>query len=91
MGAINIKKFGLAMGSTFALLYLGCMIVMATAGKQGSIFFFNSLMHGLDVTSIIRMDMPLWEAAIGIVEIFILGWLTGASIAAIYNFSIKKK
>jgi hypothetical protein len=65
----------------YAILYLGCMIVMATAGREASIFFFNSLMHGIDVTSIIRMDMPLWEAGIGIVEIFILGWLSGASIA----------
>lgn len=91
MGVINIKRFGLAVGSTFALLYLGCMIVMATADKEGSIFFFNSLMHGIDVTSIIRMDIPLWEAGIGIIEIFILGWLTGASIAGIYNFSCKER
>lgn len=91
MGAINIKKFGLAFGFTFALLYLGCMLVMSTVGKEGTIFFFNSLMHGIDVTSIIRMDMPLWEMIIGIIEIFILGWLTGATIASIYNFGLRKR
>lgn len=91
MGAINIKRFSFSVGAAFALLYLGCMLVMATAGKEGTIFFFNSLMHGIDFSSIIRMDMPLWEAVIGIIEIFILGWLTGATIASIYNFGLKKK
>jgi hypothetical protein len=55
-----------------------------------SILFFNSLMHGIDVTSIIRTDMPWWEMAMGLVEIFILGWLTGATIASIYNFGFGK-
>lgn len=87
---INIRKFGLAVGLTGALLYLGCMLVMATTGHAGTVQFFNSLLHGLDVSAIIRMDIPLWEAGIGLVETFILGWLVGASIAGIYNGSIKK-
>ncbi|MDX1314994.1 MAG: DUF5676 family membrane protein, partial [Eudoraea sp.] len=45
---------------------------------------------GLDTTSIIRMDVPLWEAGLGIVQTFILGWLIGACIAAFYNAQIKK-
>jgi hypothetical protein len=91
MNRINIKKFGFAIGLTGALLYAGCMIVMATAGQEGSIMFFNSLLHGLDITNIIRMDVPIWEALIGIVQTFILGWLIGASIAAFYNAQIKTK
>lgn len=91
MGAINIKRFGFAFGATFALLRLGCFFVMATAGKDTSIRFFNSLLHGLDVTSIIRMNMSIGEMAIGIIEIFILGWLTGATIASIYNCTCRAK
>lgn len=91
MERINIKKFGLAWGITFALLYLGCMFVMLTIGKRGAILFFNSLMHGIDVTSIVRMDMPLWEMIMGIIEIFILGWLIGAAIASIYNLKLRKE
>lgn len=90
MNRINIKKLGFAVGLTGALLYLGCMVVMLTAGREGTIDFFNSLLHGLDTTSIIRMDVPLWEAAIGIVQTFIIGWLIGALIAAFYNAQIKK-
>ena len=91
METINIKRFGAAFGVRFALLYLGCVFVMWTVGKQTSILFFNSLMHGIDVTSIIRTDMPWWEMAMGLVEIFILGWLTGATIASIYNFGLDRQ
>ncbi|HZJ36410.1 MAG TPA: DUF5676 family membrane protein [Gillisia sp.] len=81
---------GLAIGLTGALLYLGCMILMTTVGHDGTVKFFNNLLHGLDTSSVIRMDIPLWEAGIGIVETFILGWLIGACIAAIYNATIKE-
>jgi hypothetical protein len=91
MNTINIRKLGLATGSTGALLYLGCAIVMATVGHNGTVRFFNSLLHGLDVTSIVRMNMPFWEACVGIAETFILGWLVGACIAAIYNLTLKSK
>lgn len=89
--SINVRKFGFAVGLTGALLYLGCMIVMTTVGHTGAVTFFNSLLHGLDVSTILRMNVPLWEAAVGIVETFILGWLIGACIAGFYNaFSFKK-
>ena len=88
----DAKKMGLAFGLTAALLYLGCMLVMATVGHGNSIKFFNSLLHGLDVSAIIRTNVPLWEAGVGIVQTFIIGWLVGACIAGFYNlFSIKTK
>ena len=91
MNPIDVKRFGLAVGTTLALLYLGCAFVMATVGKAASILFFNSLLHGLDVTSIIRMDMPLLEVLMGAVETFVLGWLTASAVAAIYNVSLPKR
>lgn len=81
----EVKKMGLAFGLTGALLYLGCMIVMATVGHDNSIKFFNSLLHGLDVSSIVRAGVPLWEAGLGVIQTFILGWLIGACIAGLYN------
>lgn len=89
--SINYKKLGLAVGLTFALLYAGCMLIMLIAGHEGSIEFFNSLLHGIDVTTIMRMDMPMWEAVVGMIEFFVLGWLIGACIAGFYNaFSFKQ-
>lgn len=89
--SINAKKFGLAVGLTMALLYLGCAVVMATVGHDGTVKFFNSLLHGLDVSTIVRMNVSLGEAAIGIIETFVLGWLVGACIAAFYNSAIIRK
>ncbi|WP_445752733.1 DUF5676 family membrane protein [Polaribacter sp.] len=91
MYRLNIKKLGFAFGLTGALIYLGCMIVMVTAGKEGSIAFFNSLLHGLDTSNIIRMDVSLLEAFFGIIQMFILWWLIGACIAVFYNVHLKNK
>ena len=90
MYLLNIKKLGFSLGLTGALLYLGCMIVMATVGREGTIAFFNSLLHGLDTSKIIRMDIPLTEALLGTAQSFILGWLIGACIAAFYNAQVKR-
>ncbi len=88
MGAINVKKFGLAVGLTLLVLRLGCMIVMATMSREQAIAFFNTLIHGLDVSLILRTQMSAQEMVYGLVQIFILGWLAGASIASIYNLQI---
>lgn len=91
MYQLNVKKFGLALGLTGALLYLGCILVMATVGREGTILFFNSLLHGLDTSTIIRMDIPLWEAGLGLAQTFIIAWLIGACVAGFYNVTVKAK
>ncbi|WP_441000470.1 DUF5676 family membrane protein [Fodinibius sp. SL11] len=88
MKTLNIKKMGLAIGTTGAVLYIGCIILMVSVGREGTIFFFNSLLHGLDVEPIIRMSVPPLDAFFGIIQTFILGWLVGALIAAIYNIGL---
>lgn len=82
---IGVRRLGLAVGSTCALFYLGCMFVMAMVPHETAIAFFNSILHGVDVTPIVRWEMPLWEAVVGVIEVFILGWMFGAVIAGIYN------
>ena len=90
MQYLNIKKLGLAFGLTGALLYLGCMIVMATVGREGTIKFFNSLLHGLDTSEMIRMDVPLWEAGMGSGANFHYCLVAGACVAGFYNVSLQK-
>ncbi len=85
MKKINVKKLGLAFGSTAAIFYLGCILLMLTVGQAGSVTFFNSLLHGLDTSAVIRMDVSWGEAFMGLVQTFILGWLAGALVAAVYN------
>nr|WKN38628.1 DUF5676 family membrane protein [Tunicatimonas sp. TK19036] len=91
MERINIRKYALAWGVSGAVLYVGCIILMASVGREGTVLFFNSILHGLDTSTIIRMNVPLVEALIGLVEMFILGWLFGALIASVYNVSFNKR
>ena len=91
MQPLNVQRFSLAFGVASALLYLGCVVFMAILGKQTTIIFFNSLLHGLDVRLIIRMDVPFQDTIIGIIETFILGWLFGVVISVVYNWGTEKK
>ena len=86
---IRVKYFGRACGFTAALIYLGCVISMAFLGHDAVIIFANSFFHHLDVSSIIKNSPMGWaEILMGAIEFLIVGWLGGASIAAIYNYSI---
>jgi hypothetical protein len=64
---------------------------MSILGAKATAVFFNSLLHGLDTSGLIRMDIPFWEVAMGIVFTFILSWISGVFIAAIYNFGLSEK
>ena len=91
MNKIDVKRFGFAVGSTVALLYLGCVVVLMVAGHETAVRFGNSLLHGLDISGIIRTDIPLLEALFGLIETLVIAWLSGASIAAIYNASMRSR
>jgi hypothetical protein len=88
---LSPKRLGFALASTSALLYLGCAFVMMTVSQEAAVRFFNSMMHGVDVTSIIRWDMPWFEMVIGVLEVFILGWLIGATVAVLYNLGLVRE
>ncbi|MCB9182790.1 MAG: hypothetical protein H6591_02655 [Flavobacteriales bacterium] len=90
METMNVERAGLAFGFTGALLYVGCALLMMMAGSAGTVKLFNSLLHGLDVSGIARMEVPLGESLLGLVGTFLMGWLTGACIALIYNMGTTK-
>ena len=86
MNLINVKRFGFALGAAFAVLHLGCAFVMATVPHEAALRFFNSITHGVNWEPVMRWDMPVWEMLIGVLQVFILGWLFGAFVAVLYNF-----
>ena len=89
MNTISVRRFGFALGTGFAVIYLGCVFVMLTVPQEAAVRFFNSITHGVDWTPIMRWDMPWWEMVIGVLEVFILGWLFGALVAALYNLGAR--
>lgn len=86
---LNVKKFSIASGIAAIVFYLGCILIMLILGQDGTTYFFNSLLHGLDVSSILQMSYPGSQIFMGIVFTFILGALAGFSIAKVYNWQLK--
>lgn len=91
MNKLSIPRFGFSVAAACAIAYAGCALVMMTVSHETSIWFFNSLMHGFDVTPIMRWDIPVFETIFGIIETFVLGWLFGTLIAASYNGCAKRR
>ena len=89
MQLIHANKLGFAIGATGAIFYIGCNAVMFVVEKNATVWLFNSLLHGLDVSTIFRMEIPISESIIGIVLTFVLGWLMGLLIASLYNWKLK--
>ncbi|HRX78796.1 MAG TPA: DUF5676 family membrane protein, partial [Pirellulaceae bacterium] len=89
MSKLSIPRFGFAVAAACTIAYVGCVFVMMTVPQGTAIKFFNSLMHGVDVTTIMRWDMPLSETVLGTIGTFVLGWLFGALIAGCYNCCAK--
>lgn len=86
MQTINSNKLGIALGLTGVILYLACMCLMLIAGKDGTIWFFNSILHGLDVSSVSRMNVLFSQSLAGIILTFGLGWVSGFLIGTFYNW-----
>jgi len=89
MLSLSPRGLGFAFGTISALFYAGCAFVMSTVPRDVAIRFFNSLTHGVDWGPIMRWDMPWTEALAGLLGVFILGWLTGAAVAALYNIGAR--
>jgi hypothetical protein len=86
---ISPRRMGIAFGLTGVVFYLGCIITMSTAPREKAILFFNSLLHGIDVTSILRENVPIGQMLLGIVSSFVLGWFAGAMVAGFYNWGAR--
>ncbi|HQW05435.1 MAG TPA: DUF5676 family membrane protein [Flavobacteriales bacterium] len=90
MQRLNIKQAGLAFGATGAALYLGCMLLMATSGSEAIETLFNALLHGLDVHTILRDEVPIEDSVIGLILTFLIGWSAGIFYAWVYNMGVPK-
>ena len=91
MLSLSPRGLGFAFAMISAVFYAGCAFVMATVPRDVAIRFFNSLTHGVDWGPIMRWDMPWTEMLIGLLEVFILSWLRGAAVAALYNIGARTR
>lgn len=89
MNKILPNKFGLSLGIAGAIFYVGCAVLMRIVSEETFVFLANNLCHGMDMTTIVRMDISLSESVLGIIEIFVLCWLFGVIAATSYNRMLK--
>lgn len=82
---LNQKKFALATGFTSVVIYLGCFLLMPILGERSLVQLSNFIFHGMDFTSIIRTEIPLWETLLGGLVSFIFWLFIGFLIAFFYN------
>lgn len=87
---LNPKGLGLAIGVASAFFYLGCVLLMAIAGREALTVFFNGLLHGINVEPILNTHLSFWMTILGLVDTFILSWLFGALVAVVYNGAIAR-
>jgi len=85
MEKLNQKKFAIASGLTSAVIYLGCFLIMLLLGEGSLVKLSNFLFHGMDFTTIIRTEIPIWETLFGALLSFVFWAVIGYLIALIYN------
>lgn len=86
MNYIKVTRFGLAVGIAATLYYFACALVFIIGGRDVSIQYLNSVLHGVDISPILKQSMTVTELCISLVEFFVITTLVGATIAAIYNW-----
>lgn len=88
---LDVVRFGLGLGAAWALLYLVCILLIVIIGPQSVAYLAKILFHGLDMSALVSRKVSPGLAILGIIEVFVFGWLLGALTAAIYNWSLPKK
>jgi hypothetical protein len=88
MQKLSPIRFGVALGIAGSVFYLACMVFMATAPSDAVTWFSNSLLHGVDIKSIMRESVPVLQSLVGIASTFVGGWIFGWLTATIYNIRL---
>ena len=91
MQKLSPLPLGVAFGAAGAVFYIGCMIFMATATGDAVAWISNSVLHGVDVTSVMRESIPFGQSLFGILLTFIGGFAFGALSASIYNVFVRAR
>ena len=73
---LSVTRLGFAFAMVFAVLYGASTLIVMAGPRETVVAFFNSILHGIDVTGIMRWEMPWWEMVVGVLEVFIIALFT---------------
>lgn len=89
MNKVSASRFGLACGIAFAIGDAACVLVKGILPLDTQIRVFNTLLHGVDITTVVRNEMSMGEMALGLIGWFAIGSIFGAIVATAYNISLR--
>ncbi|HLC54181.1 MAG TPA: DUF5676 family membrane protein [Candidatus Nanoarchaeia archaeon] len=77
-------KVGIALGIVFAIVSLICAILFSII-PEFILGLGNNLFHGLDLTQMTKSSISWGGVIIGVIEVFIIGFVGGWLFGVIYN------
>ena len=80
---LNPRRVANTLAIVAGVVYAVCAILVAIF-PTGTVNVFGNLFHGIDISKIARVP-TLGGTIIGLIEIFILGWIIGWFFAIVYN------
>ena len=88
MEKLNWKVVSLALASVGGVLSLLCAAIIMI--WPGSLKYLGAIFHGIDMTAIAKTDVSFGSVILGFVEVVIIGAITGAVFAWLYNYFSEK-
>ncbi len=80
---LNPKRVGLTLGLVFVIISLVCAILIAIS--PGLVFNLASgIFHSIDLSQI-AIPMTLSSVIVGVIELFVIGFVGGWLFAVVYN------
>lgn len=88
MQKLSPLRLGIAFGVAGAVFYVGCMIFMRIAPNDSVVWLSNSVLHGVDIATIMRSEVPIAQSLTGICLTAIGGLIFGMLSACLYNVGL---
>ena len=90
MENLNAKSIALSFGILAVLIYLVCWLFVAIFPLEAIIKVSNSMLHGIDVSSLAVKDTSFAESLLGFVIVVLGAMATGYVFAIAYNWLNQK-
>ena len=91
METLNPNKIGLSLSLTFGALYILCFVLFAVIPKEWVIALANSLMHGIDVSTIVTQTKSIGSVILGLISWLFIGFASGYIFSMVYNKIVKNR
>ena len=85
MGELKPGKIGIALGLVFAIVSLICAILVYVF-PNAMLSLANNIFHGIDITQIAQTSLSWGSVVVGIVEVFVIGFVGGWLFGVVYNW-----